>query len=123
MVLTLPGIALSAGAASPGVKTSAHFVTEVWGKGNSCTGAFGIEFKKVRGATHYTFRYLQTVNSKTSTVTFSNENAAALLVGYAGPRPRTGSGLFIIAATICSSKNPYAAMSSHPEAFAILARR
>ncbi len=118
----LVGVARSAGADSPGVRTSAHFVTMVWKINHSCAGAFGIEFKEVRGATLYTVRYRQTLPGlKPETVTFPDVVPATRKTGYTGPLPPAGSGFFILAGTICSANNPYAARSSAPEAFAVSA--
>ena len=119
MMVSLPvGVARSAGGASPGVPTSAHFVTETWKTPAGCAGAFGIEFKKVRGATFYTFSY----RTSRGVVTFPDEDTAARMVGYKGPPPPAGSGFFILAGTICNAKNPYAAMYSDPKAFAVQAK-
>ena len=118
MVSLLAGVARSASEASPGIATPARFVTEFEKTPAGCIGAFAIEFKKVRGATLYTFRYRQRPGGLE---TIADRDPAAGMVGYTGPRPPAGSGLYILAATTCTAKNPYAAMYSGPQAFAVRA--
>jgi hypothetical protein len=80
----------------------------MWNTAQGCAGAFGIEFRKVSGATLYTFR----IRASRGVVTFPDEDIAARMVGYKGPPPPAGSGLFILAGTICKANNPYAATYS-----------
>ena len=116
LVSLLAGVARSASESSPGIPTSARFVTLFQKTPDGCVGSFAIEFKKVRGATFYTFRYqMRGYGLQTN----ANVNTDAEMVGYKGPRPPAGSGIYVLAATTCTAKNPYAAMYGAPHAFAV----
>jgi hypothetical protein len=124
MASLLVGAAKSAAGDSPGVKTSAHFVTFVVKYKTSCVGEYGIEFRKVHGATLYTLRYHETPpGGKTETAIFPDQDVAARMATYEGPRLPlpAGTEFFLLNGTICSADNPYARMESDPEVFAVKA--
>ena len=92
LVSLLAGVARSASESSPGIPTSARFVTLFQKTPDGCVGSFAIEFKKVRGATFYTFRYqMRGYGLQTN----ANVNTDAEMVGYKGPRPPAGSGITV----------------------------